>query len=77
MTRKFLTVRVPEEELKILESFWTKHEGTKTDVIREMIRSLAISGTSNTRNRRRESMYPDAHPGDRARNLSPPTTPES
>jgi predicted DNA-binding protein len=40
MSLKQLNVKIPEQELKILEAFAGKTERTKTDIIREFIRSL-------------------------------------
>jgi predicted DNA-binding protein len=40
MALKQLNVKIPEQELKILEAFADKTERTKTDIIREFIRSL-------------------------------------
>ncbi len=40
MSLKQLNVKIPEQELKILEAFADKTERTKTDIIREFIRSL-------------------------------------
>ena len=37
---KQLNIKVPSQELSILESFTEKNERTKTDVIREFIRAL-------------------------------------
>lgn len=44
ISTKYLTVRVPVEKLKLLERYCKKHKRTKTDVVREFIRSLATSG---------------------------------
>ncbi|WP_460200708.1 ribbon-helix-helix protein, CopG family [Scytonema sp. NUACC21] len=35
-----LSIRIPEQELKILEAYCTQTSRTKTDVLREYIRSL-------------------------------------
>lgn len=40
MSLKQLNVKIPEQELKILEAFADQTERTKTDIIREFIRSL-------------------------------------
>lgn len=40
MTSKQLNVRLPDIELEILEDYCAEHKRTKTDVIREFIRSL-------------------------------------
>jgi hypothetical protein len=40
MSLKQLNVKIPEQELRILEAFTDKTERTKTDIIREFIRSL-------------------------------------
>lgn len=40
MALKQLNVKIPEQELKILESYAAQTERTKTDIIREFIRSL-------------------------------------
>ena len=40
MSLKQLNVKIPEQELRILEAFAEKTERTKTDIIREFIRSL-------------------------------------
>jgi Ribbon-helix-helix protein, copG family len=40
MSLKQLNVKIPEQELRILEAFADKTERTKTDIIREFIRSL-------------------------------------
>jgi predicted DNA-binding protein len=40
MALKQLNVKIPEQELKILEAYAAKTERTKTDIIREFIRSL-------------------------------------
>ncbi|WP_310482462.1 CopG family transcriptional regulator [Chamaesiphon sp. VAR_48_metabat_403] len=37
---KQLNIKIPNQELSILESFTEKNERTKTDVIREFIRAL-------------------------------------
>lgn len=44
MTDKNLNVRVSNEEWEILKRFCEKKRRTKTDVLREFIRSLAESG---------------------------------
>jgi hypothetical protein len=40
MALKQLNVKIPEQELKILETYASLTERTKTDIIREFIRSL-------------------------------------
>ena len=40
MSLNQLNVKIPEQELRILEAFAEKTERTKTDIIREFIRSL-------------------------------------
>ena len=40
MSLKQLNVKIPEQELRILEALADKTERTKTDIIREFIRSL-------------------------------------
>ncbi len=40
MSLKQLNVKIPEQELKILVEFAEKTDRTKTDIIREFIRSL-------------------------------------
>jgi hypothetical protein len=35
-----LTIRLPEKETKILVDYCGKHDRTRTDVLREFIRSL-------------------------------------
>jgi predicted DNA-binding protein len=40
MSLKQLNIKVPQQELKLLEAFAGNAERTKTDVIREFIRSL-------------------------------------
>jgi predicted DNA-binding protein len=40
MTLKQLNIKVPQQELNILEAFAGNNERTKTDIIREFIRSL-------------------------------------
>ena len=40
MSLKQLNVKIPEQELRILEAFADQTERTKTDIIREFIRSL-------------------------------------
>jgi predicted DNA-binding protein len=40
MALKQLNIKIPEQELKLLEALSTKTERTKTDIIREFIRSL-------------------------------------
>lgn len=40
MPVKQLNIKVPKQELSILEAFTEKTERTKTDIIREFIRSL-------------------------------------
>jgi predicted DNA-binding protein len=40
MALKQLNIKIPEQELKILEALSAKTERTKTDLIREFIRSL-------------------------------------
>jgi hypothetical protein len=40
MSLKQLNIKIPEQELRILEAFANKTERTKTDIIREFIRSL-------------------------------------
>ncbi|KAM3101832.1 ribbon-helix-helix protein, CopG family [Phormidesmis sp. 146-12] len=41
MTEKQLHVRVSEEEMKKLERYAKKSKRTKTDVVREFLRSLS------------------------------------
>ncbi|WP_309734380.1 CopG family transcriptional regulator [Chamaesiphon sp. OTE_75_metabat_556] len=38
---KQLNIKIPDQELSILEDFTEKTERTKTDVIREFIRALS------------------------------------
>jgi predicted DNA-binding protein len=40
MALKQLNVKTPDQELQILQSYAEKTERTKTDIIREFIRSL-------------------------------------
>jgi predicted DNA-binding protein len=40
MSEKQLSIRIPEHEMKILEQYAKKAKRTKTDVIREFIRTL-------------------------------------
>ncbi|MGK7875729.1 MAG: ribbon-helix-helix protein, CopG family [Xenococcaceae cyanobacterium] len=40
MNEKQLCIRIPEQELKILDRYAKKTKRTKTDIIREFIRSL-------------------------------------
>lgn len=40
MAQKQLNIRIPEHELKILTRYARKTKRTKTDIIREFIRSL-------------------------------------
>ena len=40
MKEKHLSIRVPENEMKILEKYAKKTKRTKTDLVREWIRSL-------------------------------------
>ncbi len=40
MSLKQLNIKIPEQELKILEAFADQTERTKTNIIREFIRSL-------------------------------------
>jgi len=40
MKEKHLSIRVPENEMKILEKYVKKTKRTKTDLVREWIRSL-------------------------------------
>ncbi|AUT03502.1 CopG family transcriptional regulator [Nostoc sp. CENA543] len=40
MKEKHLSIRVPENEMKILEKHAKKTKRTKTDLVREWIRSL-------------------------------------
>jgi hypothetical protein len=40
MALKQLNIKIPEQELKILEAYATLTERTKTDIMREFIRSL-------------------------------------
>jgi predicted DNA-binding protein len=40
MAVKQLNIKIPEQELKILEAFSEKTSRTKTDILREFIRSL-------------------------------------
>lgn len=39
---KELKIRLPKHELELLETYCTKHEKSKTEVVREWIRSLKI-----------------------------------
>ncbi|ABW27160.1 MULTISPECIES: ribbon-helix-helix protein, CopG family [Acaryochloris] len=40
MAQNQLCIRIPEHELKILDRYAKKTQRTKTDIIREFIRSL-------------------------------------
>ncbi|WP_339363329.1 CopG family transcriptional regulator [Aliterella atlantica] len=40
MLESHLSIRLPELEMKILEQYCHKYQRTKTDVVREFIRSL-------------------------------------
>jgi predicted DNA-binding protein len=40
---KQLNIKIPHQELSILEVFTEKTERTKTDIIREFIRALAVN----------------------------------
>jgi predicted DNA-binding protein len=40
MALKQLNIKIPEQELRLLEALASKTERTKTDIIREFIRSL-------------------------------------
>jgi predicted DNA-binding protein len=44
MSQTQLCIRIPEHELKILDRYAKKVQRTKTDIIREFIRSLEESG---------------------------------
>jgi predicted DNA-binding protein len=39
---KQLNIKIPNQELSILETFTDRTERTKTDVIREFIRALSV-----------------------------------
>ncbi|AFY88060.1 CopG family transcriptional regulator [Chroococcidiopsis cubana CCALA 043] len=41
MSENHLSIRIPTTEMSILEQYCKKHQRTKTDVIREFIRSLS------------------------------------
>jgi predicted DNA-binding protein len=41
---KQLNIKIPNQELLILENFTERTERTKTDVIREFIRALQVNG---------------------------------
>ncbi|QCS50045.1 CopG family transcriptional regulator [Picosynechococcus sp. PCC 11901] len=41
MTTKNLNVRISDREWQLLEQYCKKHQRSKTDVIREFIRSLS------------------------------------
>jgi hypothetical protein len=69
MTEKDLHVRLSAEEMKILSRYCKKTKRTKTDVIRELVRSLSDSGVLNPVVGRGESMYPDADLSGTARDL--------
>lgn len=43
MSQNQLSIRVPEHELKILDRYSRETKRTKTDIIREFIRSLEIT----------------------------------
>ena len=43
MAVKQLNIKIPEQELKILAEFSEKTSRTKTDILREFIRSLSTS----------------------------------
>lgn len=43
MSQNQLSIRVPEHELQILDRYSRKTKRTKTDIIREFIRSLEIT----------------------------------
>ena len=45
MTEKQLHVRIAEQEMKILERYAKKTKRTKSDIIRELIRSLSKPST--------------------------------
>jgi hypothetical protein len=40
MALKQLNIKIPEQELKVLEAYAALTERTKTDIMREFIRSL-------------------------------------
>ncbi|NEO30913.1 MAG: ribbon-helix-helix protein, CopG family [Symploca sp. SIO3C6] len=40
MNQKQLCIRIPDHELKILDHYARKTRRTKTDIVRELIRSL-------------------------------------
>ncbi|NEP00150.1 MAG: ribbon-helix-helix protein, CopG family [Symploca sp. SIO2E9] len=40
MNQKQLCIRIPDHELKILDRYARKTKRTKTDIVRELIRSL-------------------------------------
>ena len=46
MSQKQLCIRIPDQELKVLDRYARKTRRTKTDIIREFIRSLQVD--SNT-----------------------------
>ena len=46
MSQKQLNIRVPEHELTILSRYARKTKRTKTDIIREFIRSLQTKNTA-------------------------------
>lgn len=45
MAVKQLNIKIPEQELKVLAEFSEKTSRTKTDILREFIRSLSSSIT--------------------------------
>ncbi|NCJ06825.1 ribbon-helix-helix protein, CopG family [Synechococcales cyanobacterium C] len=47
MTSTQLCIRIPEHELKILDRYAKQTKRTKTDIIREFIRSLDGTGLSD------------------------------
>ncbi|MDJ0706759.1 MAG: ribbon-helix-helix domain-containing protein [Leptolyngbyaceae cyanobacterium MO_188.B28] len=47
MAQKQLNIRIPEHELKILARYARKTKRTKTDIIREFIRSLKTQNNSS------------------------------
>lgn len=55
MLENHLSIRIPAAEMTILEQYCTKYKRTKTDVVREFIRSLAQKAESRP-------VFPDGVP---------------
>ena len=49
MTEKQVCIRIPAHELEILDRYAKKTSRTKTDILREFIRSLKESGVASSK----------------------------